>query len=95
MKGYADLIAEARETSGLIVGELLQALEETLTREAELDHSVADAMEQIEAIQGTSQVHIDRVADLGRELRILQLKYDSALADVARNASDQRGEGDS
>ncbi len=35
-----------------------------MARVAELDHSLADAMEQIEAIQGTSQVHIDRVAAL-------------------------------
>lgn len=46
---------------------LIKREKAALDRVAELEHSVADAIEQIEAIQGTSQVHIDRVAELESE----------------------------
>jgi len=57
-------------------------------RVAELEHSLADAMEQIEAIQGSNATHMAREAELEGESRDLQLKYEMALADGARHAKD-------
>ncbi len=48
------------------VDEQRERAERAEARVAELEHSLSDAMEQIEAIQGTSQVHIDRVVELER-----------------------------
>ena len=38
-------------------------------RVAELEHSLSDAMEQIEAIQGSNATHMARVAELESELK--------------------------
>lgn len=64
--------------------------EKAEARVDELEHSLADAMEQLAAVQGTNQVHIDRVRKLEayiRKLRRFERIKDDALESSAAKTS--------
>lgn len=71
----------------------LRAREQRSTeQEAMWREAAGEAQESASRLGKENEDLTDSVVKLEGELRILQLKYDSALADVARDAADQSGE---
>ena len=63
MKDHTDLIAEARETSGLIVGELLEALEEVLSRVGVLESTLKRVLGAAKALSDAAAPLNSKTAD--------------------------------